>query len=318
MKGKKMEMAKKQFASRTINSLIKHLYDKKLNLFNLHYSINSKKIDKTKTAFVNAHCIYCLNELGYKKQARDMLLAMMKSKLFDQKKHLFRFLMKNGKILNPDKNGCSNLLMLKNFASLGFKDEASKLKKAIIENLFDKNKGLFRRSVKDKNLFVAQTNLWAAKALESLGMKIEAKRLIKNIIKRFYQADELISSSSTQKGKYKEKYIFSDDNFLFCWIANKYYPGLCKRIAAKLMKSGLLDKKTGLFNRSIRLNDNFLNTDKSAYKNAICLLGLKELKHSYAPKLEKAMVKHLYNKKANLFYDCFSDSNLLACYALSK
>lgn len=303
----------------TISSLNKYLYNKKDRMFNLHYNLKTKKIDKLRTTFVEAHCAHCLYELGYKKQAKIMVESILNSQLFDQKSCLFRFSIKNNKIINPDKNGCSNLLMIRNLAELGFKKEAEEIMKKFSKAVFNKKKKLFGRSTRDKKLFVAQTNLWGVKAFEALDKQKEAKKLLNSIIETFYDKNSgLISSSSTQEGKYGYKFTFCDDNFLFCYVADKYYPKLCENIAKRMLKSILFDKETGLFNRSIRLNDNFLNVDKSVYKNAVCLLGLKAVKHPYAKKLEEVMISRLYNKKEKLFWDCFADSNLLACWAISK
>lgn len=311
-------MAKK-FISTTIVALNKYLFDKESGLFNLHYNIKNKAVDSTKTTFANAHCAYCLHELGYKNQATTIPKAALNSKLFDRKKYLFRFSIKDGKILDSDKNGCSNLLMIKALATSGFKEEAFKLYNATFDTLFNKKYGLFVRSTKDKELLVAQTNLWGVTALEAIDMKKEAKELLDAIIENFYNKERglLISRSSTKKGKYKFSFIFSDDNLLFCWVGKKYYLSLCKSITKKALESSLFDKKKNLFNRSLRIEDNFLNEDKSTYKNAICLLGLKTLRYPYAKKLEQAIVTNLYNKKVKLFMDCFSDSNALACYALN-
>jgi hypothetical protein len=312
-------MRRDLFIKEVICSLNKHLFDTNSRLFNLSYNLETGKTDKTKTTFVEAHCIHCLYELGYKKQAKDILSVMMKSKLFNEKKNLFRFSIKNKKIVNPDINGCSNLLMTYVLAKMDYKKEAKKIMNNLFKILFNKKKGLFGRSLKDRQLFVAQTNLWGVVALKSIGMKKEAKNLLKNIIKNFYDIKRgcLVSKSSTKKRKYKEKYVFADDNFLFCYVAKQEYPKLCKKIAASTI-SLLFDKEKNLFNRSLRLNDKFLNTDKSVYKNAICLLGLKAIKHPLAKKLEKAIIKQLYNQKKKLFWGSFSDSNLLACLAISK
>lgn len=144
---------------------------------------------------------------------------------------------------------------------------------------------------------------------------------MKKIIKHFYnkRVGAFNSRSSTKNGKYSYKFIFSDDNLLFCYLFGKYYSHFSRKIAKNILDSNLYDK-SGLFNRSINLDDNSLNTDKSTYKNAICLIGLKSLGKEfsgYAKKLEKAILGNLYNKKEKLFMDCFADSNLLACYSLS-
>jgi tetratricopeptide (TPR) repeat protein len=312
-------MRRNIFIKEIICSLNKNLFDTESKLFNLSYNLETGKIDRTKTTFAEAHCIHCLYELGYKKQAKDILSVIMKSKLFNKKKNLFRFSIRNKKIVNPDINSCSNLLMIYVLAKMGYKKEAKKIMNNLFKILFNKRKGLFGRSLRDRQLFVAQTNLWGVVALKSIGMKKEAKNLLKNIIKNFYDIERscLVSKNSTKKGKYREKYIFADDNFLFCYIAKQEYPELCKKIVTNTI-SLLFDKEKNLFNRSLRLNDKFLNTDKSVYKNAICLLGLKAIKHPLAKKLERAIINQLYNQKKKLFWGGFSDSNLLACLAISK
>lgn len=313
-------MKNKELIIKTLESLNNRLFDKKEGFYNLHYNIKTRKIDKLRTTFVEAHCAHCLFELGYKKQAKEIVESLIESKLYDKKKKLFRFSFKENKIVNADKNGCSNFLMMTILSKLGYKKQAKEILKSAKETFFNKREGLFGRSSRDKNLLVMQTNLWAVKALENLDMKKESRILLKNIINRFYDPSLEIfsSSSSTQKGKYSHRFIFCDDNFLFCYIASKYFPKMCKIVSKSLLKSRLLDKKTGLFNRSVRLNDNLLNTDKSVYKNAICLIGLKAVKNAYHKRLEKAIINKLYNKKEKLFWECFADSNLLACWALSR
>ena len=311
-------MKKQKIINNIISSLTRKLFDKNFGFYNTHYDLKNKKINTTKTTFVNAHCAYCLYELGYKSRAKQILKAILNSKLFDRRQKLFRYSIKNGKILNPDKNCCSNLLMIYALSICGMKKQAYEVCEACIGTLFNKEIGLFARSTRDSKLFVAQTNLWGVLALESVGMEKEVKALVKSIIKNFYNSKEglLISKSSTRKGKYRFTFIFSDDNLLFCWIGKKYYPDLCKKLAETLVKSPLFDKEKYLFNRSIRVEDNFLNTDKSTYKNAVCLLGLKAIHHPLAKKLENSMINYLYKEKIKMFVDCYSDSNLLACYAL--
>lgn len=267
---------------------------------------------------INALVNIGLAELGFAEEAANNIALLLKSGLYDSKHKLFyREMSAEGEVTNSNFNACKNALMALAFYAVGMKENANKTLDAMFNSpLFDTGKELFFREYngnKINSLIITQTNLWSAITLLKLGRNAEVKRLVANLSNLNLDGDSgMFFSHDCESGalKYRDdtvhiggegRHIFADDQALAI-IAYSLLgeDEKSEKLMDSLLKSGLYDSSTGLFNRSME-NGNVINV-KSTYKNSLCGIALGMLgRAEQLRKLQTGMEKYLYDENSGLF-----------------
>lgn len=296
-----------------VSYLFDRFLDKNSGLFNLTTD------DPTKTSYVNGHIAWVLARIGEKERAISIFDAMLASNLFDTKSELFRYSAGPQGVINADKNFGANVCMLRAAYMLGKEEWAKAHFLRIKKTFYDEQEGLYRRSTVDKSLFNAQPHFWLIDTLYENGNKDEAKKLYDKVVDKFFDEKKslIVSWSSKFRNKYKDRYLFPDDNALFVMVSARLNKNLSIRVRDSLFASELFSKEKHLFRRKINLNKRKSDGDTmSIYKNGLCLALLAGSGHHEIEAFKQAFFSGLFNIKKRTFSEDYADSLFFGLLAL--
>lgn len=274
------------------------------------YSINKNVF----CIHINSIVNICLSELGYTAVASKNLDQVIRSKLFSEKDNLFfREINDKNEITIFTFNVCKNALAVLSLIA----DNKIELAKKIIDSLyksplFDKTTGLFYREMHSvskeiNSLILSQTNLWMVIALSKLHYTTNASQLMESIEKNLFDRSTGMSfSQDCEDAHTTAKIFFSDDQGLAAIAYDCIgQQNKAKSVLEKILNSDLYDKKSGMFNRDISL-DNVVNYTKNTYKNSLLCIALNRLGfRNECKKVQDGLMSLLFDKDLSLFH--FSD-----------
>lgn len=274
-----------------INDLYNIFLDKDSGLF---YSSTK---DNFIHSYINGNIIWILYLIGEKEKARKLFFNSFNSKLYDNKSGLFRYSIKNGEIFNSDKNLGVNINYLYSAILLNEKDKGKELLSKITKTFYCKHKKIYFRSTVDNKLFLAHPNLWLVKVLYLIKKDKEAYRLYRSIISTFFnkKLNLLTSKSGLNRYKYKDVYLFPDDNALLANVSRSINLKFSKKIVTHLFISNLFNKKQGLFIRKINLTKKQMYDSNSIYKNSFCFYLLKDFNDCNIKVFKNNLFNNLFN-----------------------